>query len=180
MRRGPIIEIRRFTVPSRVTTEERFVSVSPQVLLRGEEEGGGGGSITFPPWCTSLTHLGRVMAARIRPDGSHISTSFVAASMRGERRAGARARCHHSPGTIMVADIYVYTKASVLYAPRYELFMGYIARFLPPTRVLTPLLPHLLLPFPPPRFTFSFLVLSLFFFSLCFFVFDPASVFPPT
>jgi len=125
--------------------EEGFVSsVSPQVL-RGRSR-----------WWTSLTHLDRVMAARTPRQLPYIHIVRRDVNMR--RAPNGRAQCHHSPLRLWLR---IYTKASVLYVPRHGLFMGYIARYLPPTRVLTPLLSHLL-PFLSLRFTFSFFILSPF------------------
>lgn len=79
--------------------------------------------------------------------------------MRTRRRE--HTQYYHS-GMIMVADIHESERA----ASCHGLFMGYIARFLPSTRVLTPLLPcrstlsRPLLLFS--AFTFSFFALSLF------------------
>jgi len=58
----------------------------------------------------------------LRPDDSHISTSFVAASMQARTPPSA---------TIQLRSWLRLAKASVL-RPQHALFMGYIARFLPP------------------------------------------------
>lgn len=97
-----------------------------------------------------LTHLGWSYGSAYAPM-AHIYP-HRSSRRRCEASINGRAQCHHS---LVRLWLRIYTKASVLYAPRYGLFMGYIARFLPPTRVLTLLLPcHPLLLLPPIYFLF--------------------------
>lgn len=125
-----------------VSSEERF---SP----------GPSGSILSPRG-EPLTHLGRVIAERTPRWLPYIHIVRRGINARRTPIAGAHSaiipRYDYGCG---------YTKGNVLYAPRHGLFMGYIARFLPPTRVLTPLLRHLFLLLSSlSELTFSFFVLS--------------------
>lgn len=93
-----------------ITNAARFDQDSSIHRYVTSHDGGGSVGVSFlgasgsiPEWRTS--HPPRPeLWQRVRPDGSHISTSFVATSMRGEHQ---RARAVPPfPGMIMVADIH--------------------------------------------------------------------------
>lgn len=104
-------------------------------------------SISFPH-SEALTHLGWVVVTVPRKFlYIHIVRRGVNANVPARAHTISPFRYDYGRG---------YTRKRI--ASRHGLFMGYIARFLPPTRVLMPLLPCR---------SFPFFLLFLFFFSYC-------------